>query len=799
MSEGYVATTQKLSEVKLPIDPSRYDRTGELSVGESEALTAAITAMETGSRSKLSSSWKNLHRLMTPLDEVAEIFDADRHCRGLVRSKLICEMHERHTAYWAWSAEVWLRLLKEAGAVKTSGAYAPSRYRNLMMAVAYLLCGYDDLQAAGTFRAFDFASRILGRDRLQEVCERVRNELRSWGCGEALIEHDVPNIIARAMLANRSSRPEDLTTEKLREVHARHVAPSSRNNLVKITHALFALGIISAPLSTPSSPETGASDESPEVSGDDDCPEEWARWCRRWYETSTLAESTRNLALTRLKQAGRWLARNHPEVTFPGQWTRELAAEYVAAIDRLKCGELSASNNGRVRNLGRPMAASTKSDMIGTMSTFFTDCQEWGWIPRRLTPNRAFATPKSIKACINADPRVIEDPVWAKLMWAGLNLSGEDVPNGWWAKGGKKSSSQHPFEMVRAIAIVWLFSGLRNNEIRRLRVGCVRWQRDDVEVYGTNDTLPKDAVCWLDIPTGKTSRDHTKPVDPMIGEAIGAWEAVRPRQSSQVDEKTAETVHYLFSHGGKRFGENYINAHLIPLLCRKAGVPEGDARGNYTSHRARSTISTQLLNAKEPMSLFELKDWLGHQDLSATQHYAKVTPTRLAKSYSDAGYFGRNLRMIEVLIDGEAVRSGAAVEGEPWKFYDLGHGYCTYDFFQECPHRMACAGCSFYVPKGSSKEQILEGKANLSRMREEIPLTDEEVVTVDEGIELHDKLLERLADTPTPAGPTPRELGRDVPNGNSAAELQTEEQSGSPLIPAESLLRKPPKENGKDG
>lgn len=72
---------------------------------------------------------------------------------------------------------------------------------------------------------------------------------------------------------------------------------------------------------------------------------------------------------------------------------------------------------------------------------------------------------------------------------------------------------------------------------------------------------------------------------------------------------------------------------------------------------------------------------------------------------------------------------------------------------------MACARCSFYVPKGSAEAQLLEGKANLSRMLEEMPLTDEEVAAVEEGIGLHQKLLERLADVPTPSVPTPRQLG----------------------------------------
>ncbi|MEV5173912.1 hypothetical protein AB0L10_23175 [Streptomyces flaveolus] len=49
------------------------------------------------------------------------------------------------------------------------------------------------------------------------------------------------------------------------------------------------------------------------------------------------------------------------------------------------------------------------------------------------------------------------------------------------------------------------------------------------------------------------------------------------------------------------------------------------------------------------------------------------------------------VRTIEVPVDREAVESGAAGAGEPWQHYALGHGSCVYTFFEQCPHRMACA------------------------------------------------------------------------------------------------------------
>ena len=44
-------------------------------------------------------------------------------------------------------------------------------------------------------------------------------------------------------------------------------------------------------------------------------------------------------------------------------------------------------------------------------------------------------------------------------------------------------------------------------------------------------------------------------------------------------------------------------------------------------------------------------DRLGHDSPASTQHYVAITPTKLAKAYADAGYFERNIRAIEVLID----------------------------------------------------------------------------------------------------------------------------------------------------
>ena len=305
-----------------------------------------------------------------------------------------------------------------------------------------------------------------------------------------------------------------------------------------------------------------------------------------------------------------------------------------------------------------PIAPRTKAHILTASRAFFRDCQEWEWIGRRFDPTRALAVPRSVAALIGTDPRIIADDVWAKLIWAGLQLQAEDLP-------GTSAGSYYPLPLIRALALTWLFSGLRSDEISRLRVGCIRWQQDGHPIAGdSTDVLAQDAVCLLDVPVHKTGTAFTKPVDP-VGQAIEAWQALRPDQPTRPDRKTGEQVDLLFSIRAHPVAKHYINRSLIPALCAKAGVPTADVRGNITSHRARSTIASQLYNAKEPMTLFELQAWLGHRTPSSTQHYAKINPNTLSKAYSEAGYFARNIRTIEVLIDRDAVAAGAPATASP--------------------------------------------------------------------------------------------------------------------------------------
>ncbi len=736
-----------------PINVTAYDRTQILSKSERVALDRRFKEVHT--QQERNSIKLMLHRLLHPIEDVLTFLHADPNTRYDMIRVLLFEMHRRGTPFWAWSAEEWLESAcpdPTAFALRygrSCDAGNIDQARRFLPILSYLFHLPPDVDAwLRWFKPYALARKVFGSAAIDAAAWQLTTVLQSWGYHQQPRDN-FKTCVCYLLLRNRSPHLEGLTSDLLETIAQDCTIPSVQHNVYRISRALHALGFIERAL--PYAPGAGYAAAS---GTDGSVAVEWLAFCQRWRTQSTLQQ--RDGYYYPLLKVGRWLKVHHPEIQSPADWSYELAAEFIAAVNGMKIGEWSdADQRSRMPadRIGLPLHPRTKDRILEAMRTFLRDCQEWGWIPVRLNPHRALRTPSAIRKLMGPDPRVVEKDVWAKILWAAMNLEAPDLPV---LQG---TTTAYPLEMVRAIAVVWCFAALRANEIQRLRVGCIRQQYEDVMIPETGEILPKDATCFLDIPVNKTSLAYTKPVHPLVGKRIKEWEQVRPREQPRaLDGKTSEMVQFLFSYRGRRISRGYLTRFLIPLLCRKAGVPDEDSRGAITSHRARATIASMLYNAREPLDIFQLKEYLGHKHLFSTQHYVKVDPTKLASQVAQAGYLEQNLATIEVLLDQDAVRSGAAARGEVWKYYDLGHGFCTNDFWADCKHRMACARCPFYRPKTGTMDQLIEGKANLVRMLEFVHLTEEEKLLVTEGIELHQALLEKLVDVPTPAGPTPREL-----------------------------------------
>ncbi len=700
------------NDAPLPSSEGNFDRTPALSASERATLALLFRCFENNSPAWPRGARAEIERLTTPLSITLDWLRTPQSTQYAIIRVLIREMHRRGRAHWGWSGDEWVETLC-ADFPSFRARHGPGgTCRQHVLALAYLLCGFDRLAEIGRFLRYHLAIKVFGRAAVDQATDWVLSEMTSVGY-TAHEHYGAAQALHSAFLVQRSAQLDAITSETLRAVFCSSQL-MIRRATATLSRTLMRMGIVECAFDYQTGP--GRKPSSTYRASEGVRPE-WLDYCERWRATSTSAATTRAHVYSRILKCGRWLAVKHPEVAGPADLSRAMVLEYVAAVDRMIIGEWANPDATYVRPLGKPLKPTAKSSHLSAMRHFIRDLQEWEWIPRRFDPARALAVPRSVRALIGPAPRVVADDQWAKLVWAGMNLTADDV----WvvAPGASKAPpAYYPIEMIRALAHLWLFGALRSDEIHRLPVGCIRWQRD----AGAEATSVP--TCLLDVPVNKTATAFTKPVDAILGEAVEAWQRVRLAHPRMLDKKTGALVDYLFVHRGRRIASDYLNRSLIPTLCTKAGVPLVDARGRITSHRARATIASQLYNAKDPLTLFELQAWLGHASPASTQHYAAVTPTKLTGAVQRAGYFQRNLRTVEVLVDQNAVRNGAAASGEPWRFYDLGHGLCTYDFFDQCPHRMACVKCSLYIPKQSARAQALEAKANLARMLQEIPLLD---------------------------------------------------------------------------
>ena len=741
--------TESAGEWHWLVDVERYDRDPRLSLAEKRELAYLATHHVGASagpwrdRSKI-----RLHRLIKPLHDTLNAMHLRTNQKCYTIRALMLEMHRHGRSYWSWNDTEWVETIgptmkafiqQHAGKVVTA--------RQHLFGVAYVLAGFaafDRFPIHG-IELTTLAQAVFGRESMASSLERILGVLTKWGYKPS-IQGKIHTALAYTLLKNRSPHLEDISFEFLQTLNQKAQTKYSLSQLYPFSRALADLKIIQTPL-----PLRRQSLPLLERIDTEGVAPQWIDWCFAWYRQATQSRVFKKQSLYGLVQIGRWLAGTHPQVTSPGQWDYALAADFIAAVDQLKVGDWRSPNADLSKfnsPIGKPLMPRTKASLLSTARLFFMDLQHIPHrvgtararvIPPRFSPQRALRTPRSIGRLIGPDPRIIDDKFWLKLLHAADTLEPSDLR--------QAQVGMYPFELVRAVVVAWCLAGLRTDEIRRLRTGCIRWRLEDEIDPAESAVLSEDTLCFLSVPVNKTGTSFTKPVHRMVGLRIAEWECARPVQAPALDPKTNELVHFLFSFRGKRIGPAYLNLRLIPLLCRKANVPELDTRGNITAHRARATMASALYNAPEGLTIGELGEWLGHKDLRSTQHYAKIQPTRLAKSIARAN---KNSRLVQVIVDPAAV-----AKGEPAIFYYLGEGaYCANPAWASCPQRMACLKCPMYVAKKPA--QLIEARDGILHLMQEVPLTDEERSVAEGDVKALNRYIENRKHAPPP--PAPSEL-----------------------------------------
>ncbi|MBO0780855.1 MAG: tyrosine-type recombinase/integrase [Ktedonobacteraceae bacterium] len=621
-------------EWQWPLDCTHYERSLLFTEDERQAL--AVLAARVKKKGCPPGPWPStcvqaLQRFLQPLDDVcrvglrnhAEKSQITRHSSTL--HAFLREMNYRQVPYWAWGESAWVEFIApslEQFNTHLGWSWAPRSHsqsgtRLLVTLAGYLFGTVSDFRACGeNIPTIKLATLVFGKAHLDAAFERIVGPISSQGYSLGR-PTELTRALCTILLFARSPFLEHVTDEQIRWIYQTENM-CYWHMIAIVARTLASLGLLSSGIERCITRSVSLFQRR-----DETVVEEWENWCKTWRSFSTLERTTTQSYYTQLLEFGRWLQQHHPDMASPAQWTASFATECVASLIHWKVGDYSSDpscfENFKASRLGLPMKPRSIHSLLSTSRRFFKDLQESELIPSRFNPDRYLGLPRSVRQKIGPNPRVIDQALWAKLVWAGQHLEQDDL-----------SSSIYPLEMIRAVAAVWLFTALRSDEISRLQLGCIEWPATAIVDPETGKRIRADEICYLHVPVNKTAPAFKKPVAPYVGKMIAAWERARSPQDTALDQKSAEQVSFLFSMRGRRLGQSYINSVLIPLLAAKANVPPLDHRGQITSHRARATIATFLGNCENPMSIFQLMRWLGHRTAETTRYYVDADMTKVA-------------------------------------------------------------------------------------------------------------------------------------------------------------------------
>jgi integrase len=795
----------------MPVVPEAYERY-PLTDQEKEALrrypAARIASVERAACRQA------LHRLIQPVHDISKLrhpTDGGKQSRSAVIAFLIREMDTRQAAFWQWSMDDWVEVLSVTQGRKP--AYFTSR--PALIDLAYLLCGFDRLYAIGRLDWLPMAYAIFGRELVDTQIQQLSGYLQGSGGFGYSSTRDAADrwqrVISTVMLTCRSPHFEGLTREHLMTIaeHVDNYTSTVMRN--KCALALERMGIFEREdLPQRQQPDLHQQPEQGEISP------VWYAWCLAWRDLAVgeFAPGRLNY-LAHLLAAGRWLAKHHPEIVSPDQWTEELALTYRAALSEERIGQYAGPTAQQILKakgaFGKPLGHRSIQARLIALRRFFSDLQKRPHsvqgeparkLPLHFSPHISFTVPDATRRAIeDVEPRDIDLAIWRKLAGAAARLSETDLSR----------SHQYPLSLYRAVALLWITTARRPNELQRLRLDCVRreWDHEMLDEDGLplergEDMLASETgktVCYLRIPTTKYGGEFWIWVPHYTADAIDDWKKDRGMANEALyDAKDRAFADLLFCHRGKPLGGQFLNEHLIPLLCRAAGnIPPVDAKGRFTGHRGRSTRITLLRRCG--MDLDDLAEYAGHKNTATIRHYARTDPLQLHRKIAKADALSQ---VIEGLIDVQA-----ASRGHPSVRWLLGYDadglpqFCGLPAHQTCPHRMDCPHCGLFI--GGEKARLLSESEHVQPIWTEIPMTPPQQLLCEGQKEAALRELERLKDIPPPVPPSAAFLSNPLGLGEQRLEELAKEGSAdafAQLLMVADALRESLRDDarqGKDG
>jgi len=251
-----------------------------------------------------------------------------------------------------------------------------------------------------------------------------------------------------------------------------------------------------------------------------------------------------------------------------------------------------------VSEKGRKLTKLSRADVLTFVSSSLADAPSGSWGKHLTSETRCFLrflggeghAPMGLEAAVPRSARWRLDTIPKHLAWEQVRglIDSVDVT--------------HPHGMRdKAVLLCLAMLGLRNADVRRMRLADVRWRTGE-----------------LHLPQTKSAKARVLPMPREVGAALADY-VLHGRPMVDVPE-------VFVRHRAPRGAfttPNGVNA-IVKEHLRRAGI----AAPSQGAHMLRHSMATRLVNAGVPIKT--IADVLGHTSIDTTAIYTKVDVMRLA-------------------------------------------------------------------------------------------------------------------------------------------------------------------------
>lgn len=277
----------KLVSVDWPWQDKRlaYDRSHVLTPTERYHLATLVRRFHSGQKGWHSGAAAALTRLTQPLYETLDYLGAtttekrNRTVRNTAVCLIIRAMNRWELTYWGFSTQQWHELIGDDyyTYIELHGCTANARHQ--IIALAYLLCDFDDLWSIGRLSWPSIAAKIFSPHALMTSYQSVMAQLTGCGYTETGNAVAVKCAVAAVFLKARTCDLNKIPREVLLDLHQNAKAKITRRGLVLLSEILYRVGILSLTINRV---DKALSREIKHKTVVNNVSPEWADMTQRW-------------------------------------------------------------------------------------------------------------------------------------------------------------------------------------------------------------------------------------------------------------------------------------------------------------------------------------------------------------------------------------------------------------------------------------------------------------------------------------------------------------------------------------